>query len=83
MCEGAVGPSPSVEDSVCHDDMLESVLPMETVSSAHVANLSSSRKFNAHTTDLLSSDDTSEAGESMSWRPKDRDRRAPLAPVGV
>ena len=93
MCEGAVGPAPvlyktskNIEPGALpygtrHDDMLESVLPMEKVSSGDVANSSSSMKFSAHTTDRLSSNDTSEVGESMSCRRNDR--RAPVAPMGV
>ena len=65
VCEGPVGPAPvlyktseniepgAVPYGTRHDNMLESVLPMETVSSADVANLSSSMKFSAHTTNRL------------------------------
>ena len=57
VCEGGVGPAPvlyktseNIEPGALpygtrHDNMLEFILPIETVSSADVANLSSSMKF--------------------------------------
>ena len=72
---------PSLPGSGHYSDILDSVFPMETVSSADVTNSSSSIKQSSQATDCSSVDEASCVGDSISCSPSDLS--APEAPAGV
>ena len=72
---------PSLPGSGHYSDISDSVLPMETVSSADVTNSSSSIKRSSQATDWSSVEEASSVGDSIGCNPSDLS--APEAPAEV